>query len=108
MNQQHAVKKLLESLNKEIDLSLYENQIITRYLEAGYVVGWENGRRKQKGGLERKKVKGLDRKGKSIGTFDSIREAIRFIGGGDPGKICKCLQGKRQTYKGYTWLHVNN
>lgn len=44
--------------------------------------------------------------GEIVKRFDSIHDAFRFLGSTVSGAINMCCDGKKKTYKGYTWRRV--
>ena len=53
---------------------------------------------------EKRSVAGTKIADKSIVTFESVKEAARYLSL-DPSHITKCCRGKRPNHGGYTWSY---
>lgn len=90
--------------NKDVEYDLWYSEwysYVSNMLEKNREKGWEKS--KESCG---KKVSAYDKNGKIIKTFDSIRDAGRFLGNIELAKnIIQCCQGRRRLVHNFQWQY---
>lgn len=106
MIQSKAVNKAMFWLKEQDLIKEEDRDLFRRYLNWLYVIGWEEGE-KNANYAHKKRVKGYDKRGNYIGTFNCIVDAAKAVGC-ERHLITRSLKTGKPSLSGLTWQYVED